>query len=499
MRQKILWADLAICSLWVLVILSNRFWWYVLPNQIMALLLVTTRIVFAFLFYYKEKRAWIPLALFIGVSILLGSAGGDLCITKIIDLSFPMLGLEFDATAYKVLCVIVAAWLWVIPPIIYLVALCRKKLTRTNASWKDTFGAILWNDNGARVYSILMLVLIGTLYTGLAMNSRICLFVCLSAPTLCYWVIAKYYGVSVNRLWLMLVGMGVFFFAQFTFGLWRIGMLATSVIIVAYLCSRFYREKKLLSLSIAATVYIGVLLPSLAIGNNQYACIDYGRDCFNTLKPYSGIFHIKDSKSGGIGLRDRYGILVKPEYEQLAYHDKRHWFGKLELRKNGCYTLYDICNNSFSRDNAIRHELQNSVCRIIDSHFKTFAYEFDERLEVMVKDYATGKIISHVKASTNNTTIYDYNSEPYIKAEPIAVQSEVFLVDTVCINDYVKQTNSYSHDVKRDSVPMYNIFIQAARRELPQKAELLDLTGKIKTKLTQSKTNAVESGKSKNG
>lgn len=117
----------------------------------------------------------------------------------------------------------------------------------------------------------------------------------------------------------------------------------------------------------------------------------------------------------------------------------------------------------------------------------------------MVKDYATGKIISHVKASTNNTTIYDYNSEPYIKAEPIAVQSEVFLVDTVCINDYVKQTNSYSHDVKRDSVPMYNIFIQAARRELPQKAELLDLTGKIKTKLTQSKTNAVESGKSKNG
>lgn len=452
----------------------------------MALLLVTTRIVFAFLFYYKEKRAWISLALFIGMSILLGSVGGDFCFTKIIDLAFPMLGLEFDTTAYKVLCVIVAVWLWIIPPIIYIVALCRKKLTRTSISWKNIFGAILWKDNGVRAYSILMLVLIGTLYTGLAMNSRICLFVCLCAPSLCYWILARYYGVSVNRLWLMAVGMGVFFFAQFTFELWRIGMLVTSVIIVAYLCSRFYSEKKLLSLSIAATVYIGVLLPSLAIGHNQYTCIQYGRDCFNTLKPYSGIFHIKDSKSGGIGLRDRYGILVKPEYEWLAYHDKHHWFGKLELRKNGYYTLYDICNNSFSKGNAIEHELQDIICSIIDSHFKIFAYEFDDLLEVSITEYATGNTISHVKASTNNTTNYNYGSEPYIKAEPIAVQSGEFVADTVCIKDYVKQTKSYSHDVKKDTVAMYNIFIQTARSKRPQNTELLDLAGKIESKLNQN-------------
>lgn len=483
MRQKILWADLAICSLWVMVILSNRSWWHVLPNQTLALLLVTTRIVFSFLFYYKEKRAWIPLALFIGMSIFLGSVGGDLCFTKIIDLSFPMLGLEFDITAHKVLCVIIAAWLWGIPPIIYLVALCRKKLERTNASRKDTFGAILWHDGRARAYSMLMLVTIGTLYTGLAMDSQTSLFVCLSAPALCYWIIAKYYGVSVNRLWLMLVGMGIFFFAQFTFGLWRIGMLVASAIMVAYLCSRFYREKKLLSLSVATTVYIGVLLPSLAIGNNQYTCIDYGRYGFYTQEPYSGIFHIKDSKSGGLGLRDRYGILVKPEYEQLAYHDKRQWFGKLELRKNGCYTLYDICNNSFSKDNAIRHELQDSVCRIIDSHFKEFAYEINDRLEVIVKDYVTGNAISHVKASINNTPYYNYGSEPYIKAGAIAVQPEGFVADTVCINGYVKQIKSYSHDVKRDSVAMYNIFIQAAKSNQPQNAELLELAGKIESKL----------------
>lgn len=483
MKQNILWTDLAICSLWVLVILANRFWWYVLPNQIMALLLVTTRIVFAFLFYYKEKRAWIPLALFIGMSFLLGSVGGDFCFTKIIDLSFPMLGLEFDITAYKVLCCIVAVWLWGMPPIVYLVALCRKKLARTSVSWKDAFGAILWHDGKARVYSTFMLVLIGTLYTGLAMNSRICLFVCLSAPTLCYWIIARHYGVSTNRLWLMVVGMGVFFFAQFTFGLWRIGMLAASVIIVAYLCSCFYKEKKLLSLSVAATVYIGVLLPSLAIGNNQYACIDYERESFSTLKPYSGIFYIKDGKGDGIGLRDRYGILVKPEYEWLAYHDKHHWFGKLELRKNGYYTLYDICNNSFSKGNAIKHELQDSICQIVDCHFKTLAYDFDDRLEVRIKEYATGNTISHVKASTNNTTYYNYDSEPYIKAEPIAVQSGEFAIDTIVIKDYVKQTKSYSHDVKRDSVAMYNILIQAARSKQPQNTELLDLAGKIESKL----------------
>lgn len=88
---------------------------------------------------------------------------------------------------------------------------------------------------------------------------------------------------------------------------------------------------------------------------------------YYSLDTYGGIFYIEDKKTEKIGLRDRYGMLANPEYDGIVYHTVRHWFGELELRKNGYVTLYDICNNTIRQDDDINHELQDNICGLVEN------------------------------------------------------------------------------------------------------------------------------------
>lgn len=96
---------------------------------------------------------------------------------------------------------------------------------------------------------------------------------------------------------------------------------------------RLYQATDKLVLSVLTVFYIGMFLPSLAIGYNQYACIRYGRQYYYSHAPYNGIFYIKDISGEKQGLRDRYGILVEPEYDGIYHPDGNGGLVEIELRK----------------------------------------------------------------------------------------------------------------------------------------------------------------------
>lgn len=192
---------------------------------------------------------------------------------------------------------------------------------------EGNLGRILWKDNRAKTYCLLMLIAVCTLYVGLAISARLCLLACIVAPTLSYIVLTRYYGLKSEKVWLMVLALGVFFFAQTHAVLWRIAMLVVSLACIVYVCSNFYKQKRLLALTLLLSLYVGVMLPSMAIGNNQYTCFNVGRTAYSSLNTYNGIFYIEDNNTGKVGLRDRYGMLVDPEYDDIVYHTVQHWFG----------------------------------------------------------------------------------------------------------------------------------------------------------------------------
>ena len=481
MRKTLLEIDLAICSLWTIAALGSRMAWVDTPATWIVMLLIMSRLLLSFTLYHRERKSWIPGLPFMGLTAFAISVGLDIKLNGLASKAFPLLNLDFNRWWYVGLTLAVATWLWVVPLVVFLVNIFRKGCLTDTLTWTDTLGKLLWTDKTARTYCSLLLITIGTLYAGLTMNARLCLFASVVAPALSFHLLKRYYGLKKGKLWVLVISMLIFFFAQPHAGLLRMSMLGISFSMVAYVCSAFYQYKKKLLLAVVSAIYMGILLPSLAIGNNQHTCFNVGRTGYYSLDTYPGIFCIEDKETGNIGLRDRYGLLVKPEYETLVYHTSRHWFGELELRKNGYYTLYDICNNEYRTDNHINHQLQDSICKIVEKHLSEYDYQFDERIEVKLTDTKNSQVRTHIKALKNGSVIYNYDDkEPFIPTDSVSYTPGTIICDSLVRLEWcMLKSLSYTHDATTNDSAVYNIHVTLARENMPKPKEAETLVKKI--------------------
>ena len=481
MRKILLGIDLAICSLWTIAALGSRIAWVDTPVTWIVMLLIMSRLLLSFTLYHREKKSWIPGLLFMGLTAFAISTELDIKLSELASKVFPLLNLDFNRWRYVGLTLAVATWLWIVPLVVFLVNIfCKGSLTDT-LTWKDALGKLLWTDKTARTYCSLLLITIGTLYAGLTMNARLCLFASVVAPTMSFHLLKRYYGLEKGKMWVLVISMLIFFFAQTHAGLLRMTMLGISFSMVIYVCSSFYQDKKELLPSVMSAIYVGILLPSLAIGNNQYTYFNVGRTGYYSIDTYPGIFCIEDKKTGKIGLRSRYALLVKPEYESIVYHTPRHWFGELELRKNGYYTLYDICKNEYRKDNHISHQLQDSICQIVEEHLSEYDYKYDERLEVRLIEAKNSQVRTHIKALKNGSVIYNYDDKgAFIPTDSVSYTPGTIVCDSLVRLEWcMLKSLSYTHNATTNDSAVYNIHVTLARENMPKPKEAEMLVQKI--------------------
>ncbi len=482
MRKILLGIDLAICSLWTIASLGSRMAWVDTPATWIVMLLIMSRLLLSFTLYHREKKSWIPGLLFMGLTAFAISTELDIKLSELVSKVFPLLNLDFDRSWYVGLTLVVGTWLWIVPLVVFLVNIFHKGCLADTLTWKDAFGKLLWTDKAAKTFCSLLLITIGALYAGLTMNASLCLFACVVAPTLSFYLLNRFYGESSSKLWALVVSMLIFFFAQTHAGLSRMTMLGISFSIVAYVCTGFSKSRKNWIMVFVSSIYLGILLPSLAIGNNQYTCFGVGRTAYYSLDSYPGIFYIEDKKTGRIGLRDRYGLLVKPEYEAFRYHTPWHWFGELELRKNGYYTLYDICNNKYRIDNHISHQLQDSICHIIEGHLSEYDHQYDERMEVRLTEAKNSQVRTHIKARKNGSAIYYYydDKESFIPTDSVSCTPETIVCDSLVRFKWcLLKSLSYAHYATTNDSVVYNIQVTLARENMPKPKEAKMLVQKI--------------------
>ena len=467
--------------MWTIAALGSRIAWVDTPVTWIVMLLIMSRLLLSFTLYHREKKSWIPGLLFMGLTAFAISTELDIKLSELASKVFPLLNLDFNRWWYVGLTLAVATWLWIVPLVVFLVNIfCKGSLTDT-LTWKDALGKLLWTDKTARTYCSLLLITIGTLYAGLTMNARLCLFASVVAPTMSFHLLKRYYGLEKGKMWVLVISMLIFFFAQPHAGLLRMSMLGISFSMVIYVCSSFYQDKKKLLPSVMSAIYVGILLPSLAIGNNQYTYFNVGRTGYYSIDTYPGIFCIEDKKTGKIGLRSRYALLVKPEYESIVYHTPRHWFGKLELRKNGYYTLYDICNNEYRKDNHISHQLQDSICQIVEEHLSEYDYKYDERLEVRLIEAKNSQVRTHIKALKNGSVIYNYDDKgAFIPTDSVSYTPGTIVCDSLVRLEWcMLKSLSYTHNAITNDSAVYNIHVTLARENMPKPKEAEMLVQKI--------------------
>ena len=480
MKSKLLFFDLAICSLWMLSMFGWRGSWAytALPFIVLEVLF---RIVLSFSLHHKEKRTWLPLLIFvplIGMSVVVGIYNG---VGDIIYRVFDLTGLEYNVALKYALGGFLMLWIFVVPYIWYLVLLFKKQLVRTDLTWKELLGGILWHDRLEKTSSAIMLVMLVTFLTGLSMNARLCQIMCMVAAPLTYWLLCHYHNVKAEKVWVLVVSMTIFWYAQIVGGIWRAAMLLISSGLVVYVCTRLYKNIRNNMVANVFALYLGILLPSFAIGYNQYACINYARSGFYYLSPFNGILYITDSSYELYGLRDRYGLLVKPEYEHIRESDRvpNGWPYIYELQKDGYSRYYEVVNNQFVHEPDIHPELQHEVREILEN-YSEWRKGYDDKGQISVTELWSGKTIADFRVAMYGNPIVCYSHSRFIPDDSITVASgEFFRNDSVRVYHGYKHSLSYAINIPKDTVVQYRIYVRLATDSIPADSTLVELAEKV--------------------
>ena len=481
MKSKLLFFDLAICSVWMLSLFGGRGSW-AYPTFLFVILEVLYRLVISFSLAHKEKRSWIPLLIFvplIGMSVVVGVYNG---VGEIIYRIFDLTKLEYNVALKYALGGFLMLWLFVLPYVYYLYLLFRKQLVGTELTWKELVGAILWHGRLERTCSAILMIMLIAFLTGLSMNARLCQIMCLTAAPLTYWLLCHYNKVKADKVWVLVVGMAFFWYAQILAGVWRVSMLLVSFGLVVYVGTRLYHNTRNNLLVNTMVLYLGILLPSFSIGYNQYVCINYARKGFYYLSPFQGILYIIDSTRELYGLRDRYGLLVEPEYEHIREGDRLPygWTYLYVLQKDGYNRYYDVYNNRFVRESDICPDLQHEVREILENHFKWNGSEYDDKGQITVTELIDGKTIADVRISMYGNPIINYNSERFIPDDSVAVASgEFFHNDSVKVYHGTKHSLSYATQIPDDTTPRYRIYVRLATDSITADSTLVGLAEKV--------------------
>ena len=469
MKSKLQYFDLEVCLLWMLSAFCGRY------SQ-RCTLVPLSYYASLFLLERKEKKTWMSLLVFTSMWVLLSY---DLRIYngigEIGDYFFHVTRLEYNR--YVDWCIAGSIWVWIVvmPIAYYLYLLFRKRLDNTGMTKKELFGSILWHDRRAQYFCAITAISFFSLCAGYSMNQRFCQSMCFVAPPLVYWMVCRYFNLKAEKVWLLLLGSVVFWYAQSLGSVFRVAALTASFMMIAYTCTYLYKSLKSHMVTIASILYLGILLPTFSIGYNQYTCLNYPRSGYYYLAPYNGILYINDTTNGDlVGLRDRYGLLVEPEYEHIrpGYVTQWGWTTSFLLQKDGYSQTYHIYDNKILPSD-IKPELQSRLCKIITGYFDGFDEGCADRGEILVTDLQKDKTIGHVRVSMHGLAIWQYENSNFLPEDTTTVQVNEFLrTDSVDITEYEnKNILCYAENIPNDSTAKYKVYVRLALDKTPTEKE----------------------------
>jgi len=199
-----------------------------------------------------------------------------------------------------------------------------------------------------KMYLVMLAIFYCAYIIGKEMTYSLSMVGIVMLPALFYYVICKAKGVQLKyKDWsILLIGSIAFLIAQDGCNWVRILFLSISA--VAYGYEAFSLSKKGISKKFALMVFLttGVVLPSMALGYNQYSVLN-ARKLYkynNYLYAHNGVLVIYNPTTKKYGLRDRYGEIIPCLFDWLTSMDN---YNKpfVKVRKGKHWGVFDIEKN----------------------------------------------------------------------------------------------------------------------------------------------------------
>lgn len=198
----------------------------------------------------------------------------------------------------------------------------------------------IWREQLVMYYGLLSLIIFSAFLIGRENTGYLGCVGVMVLPILLLYVVLKSRNMTLQSrdILIMLFGTFVYWFAQFWDHESKIAMLAINLCCIAYVC--FMKEFNWKALLLAPTAII-VFIQPFCIGYNLYTCTDAGLSGKYQFydKAIKGLWLV-DCGRKKIGLRDRYGIILDTDYEDIQQMERSKPY--VMVQKNGKWGVYDI-------------------------------------------------------------------------------------------------------------------------------------------------------------
>lgn len=147
-------------------------------------------------------------------------------------------------------------------------------------------------------------------------------------------------GIAYREIVPVVVGSVCFALAQYTTGAMRLSMLQLSAVLVALPVVLFARKTRKYLLSAVLFAMMLFVIPVLCIGYNPYTVPEARRlyVCDDYTDSPNGLLYVWGKR--GMGIRDRFGIVLPAEYGRVKI--LRHWSPFFKVGDDGSWQIYDI-------------------------------------------------------------------------------------------------------------------------------------------------------------
>ncbi len=198
----------------------------------------------------------------------------------------------------------------------------------------------LWTDKIAKQYGLLALIIFTAFLIGRENPGYLGLVGATALPVLLLYVVQHFSGQQLQSkdVWILVLGAVLYWWAQFFDHESKKILIITNLCCIAYVCFlKGLHWKTLLFVPIAIVVFI----QPCCIGYNLYAATHVGmRAKYRDYSPAIKGLWLVDCGSDKLGLRDRYGMVLNADYEDIQQLQPTKPFVK--VRKNGKWGVYDI-------------------------------------------------------------------------------------------------------------------------------------------------------------
>lgn len=376
--------DLAICGVWMLLLVHR--WGFMTIEFLCPVLRIWTN----FLIKRRSKLAAVPLSALSLLCIELFSYRGILFVRRIWiqflssaralinakSFSWPDYYEFSDSFGDLSLPIIIfgVAWLIAIPWCIYIWRLCKKQLRSSRLGTLKTIGLcvyipamvfvsafveirpvgiviillfllipLLFNNGsikgllsrGEIAYLLALAILMLGDFSGVRMKPESVIAVCI-LPT-AFFILMNWYmrrETSYKDVLWIFAGSIVFWSAQYTTNVTRLLHLLASLSLMAIPLFRLAIETKKQWAGAGIYVMVALILPLLSLGYNPYAVLNAKRVSSNEALILCETF------DGKCGLRDRYGVVLPIEYDEIRILDPSMPYWKVE--RDNKWQIYDI-------------------------------------------------------------------------------------------------------------------------------------------------------------